>query len=110
LIVCDTNTVFHFSGYWSFIMNKHFIAAIIIAASAAVAAPVFASSGYGPAPHYNPVAGAPASQRGQSTDTIRAENANAEADARSYGGVQDTASQWGSRGPANNAPSLFSHH
>jgi hypothetical protein len=91
-------------------MNKRFIAAVIIAASAAVAAPVFASSGYGPAPHYNPVAGAPASQRGQSTETIRAENANTGADAQSYGGMRDTDSQSGSRVAANDAPVLYLHH
>ena len=54
-------------------MNRHLITALLIAASAAVAAPAFASSGYGPAPSYNPIAGAPASQRGQSAQTVAAE-------------------------------------
>ena len=31
------------------------------------------ASGYGPAPHYNPAVGAPASQRGQSVETVAAE-------------------------------------
>jgi hypothetical protein len=91
-----------------FIMRKHFIAAVIIAASAAVAAPVFASSGYGPAPHYDPIAGAPASQRGQSAETIHAENTNANTGTQSFGGVRETTSQWGSRVPANDPNSLYS--
>ncbi|MGF6963819.1 NhaP-type Na+/H+ or K+/H+ antiporter [Paraburkholderia sp. WC7.3g] len=41
-------------------MNKQFIAALLIAASAAATGPAFASSGFGPAPHYDPIAGAPA--------------------------------------------------
>jgi hypothetical protein len=92
-------------------MNKHLIA-VIIAASAAIAAPAFASSGYGPAPHYNPIAGAPASQRGQSAATIHAENANV--DSRAFGGVADTTSQSGrrvhARVQAYDAQSLFEHH
>jgi hypothetical protein len=88
-------------------MNKHLIA-IIIAASAALAAPAFASSGYGPAPHYNPIAGAPASQRGESAATIHAENANAEAPA--FGGVVETTFQSGSRVQGYDALSLYAHH
>ncbi len=88
-------------------MNKHLIA-VIIAASAAIAAPAFASSGYGPAPHYSPIDGASASQRGQSAATIHAENANA--DSRAFGGVADTTSQSGSRVHAYDAQSLFAHH
>ncbi|MCC8404607.1 hypothetical protein LJ655_22440 [Paraburkholderia sp. MMS20-SJTN17] len=38
-------------------MNRHLIPAFLIAVSAA-AGSAFASSGYGPAPHYNPIAGA----------------------------------------------------
>src|SRR5471032_1976780 len=71
-------------------MNKNLIAALLVAASAALAAPAFASSGYGPAPSYNPSVGAPASQRGQSVQTVAAEQAQAKANATSYGGVQDT--------------------
>ena len=91
-------------------MNKHFIGAAIIAISAAIAAPAFASSGYGPAPSYNPTVGAPASQRGQSVQTVAAENAQANANATSYGGVQDTQSQSGSRVSVSNEKSLYSHN
>jgi hypothetical protein len=93
-------------------MFKRLIAVAIVAAGAAIAAPVFASSGYGPAPHYSPIDGAPASQRGQCAQTIRAEmaSANANADSTSYGGVQDTTSQWGDHTAANATRSLFAHH
>ncbi|TDN58883.1 hypothetical protein [Paraburkholderia sp. BL10I2N1] len=47
---------------------------ILIAATAIIATPAFAS-GYGPAPHYRPTEGAPASQRGVSTQTMAAEQA-----------------------------------
>jgi hypothetical protein len=91
-------------------MNKNLIAALLVAASAALAAPAFASSGYGPAPSYNPSVGAPASQRGQSVQTVRAEQAQANANATSYGGVQDTQSQSGSRVNLSNERSLYSHN
>jgi hypothetical protein len=91
-------------------MNKNLIAALLVAASAALAAPAFASSGYGPAPSYNPSVGAPASQRGQSVQTVRAEQAQANANATSYGGVQDTQSQSGSRVNVSNERSLYSHN
>jgi hypothetical protein len=91
-------------------MNKNLIAALLVAASAALAVPAFASSGYGPAPSYNPSVGAPASQRGQSVQTVRAEQAQANANATSYGGVQDTQSQSGSRVNVSNERSLYSHN
>ncbi|CAH2776340.1 MAG: hypothetical protein CBARDMAM_0677 [uncultured Caballeronia sp.] len=91
-------------------MNKNLIAALLVAASAALAAPAFASSGYGPAPSYNPAVGAPASQRSQSVQTVAAENAQANANATSYGGVQDTQSQSSSRFSVSNEKSLYSHN
>jgi hypothetical protein len=95
-------------------MNKHLIGAVIIAISAAVAAPAFASSGYGPAAHYNPIAGAPASQRGQSEQTIHAEFASADTDAntarQSFGGVSETRSQSGIRVLPDDARSTYLHH
>lgn len=82
-------------------MIKRLVIAAVLSASAAIAAPVFASSGYGPAPHYDPLIGAPSSQRGQSAETVRAEQtalmASADIDAQSYGGMHDTTSQAGSR-------------
>ena len=77
-------------------MKTKIIAALLVAASATLAAPAFAS-GYGPAPFYRPTVGAPASQQGQSAQTVAAERANANADTTtSYGGVSDQSSQSGS--------------
>jgi hypothetical protein len=74
---------------------------------------VFASSGYGPAPHYNPTVGAPASQRGVSNQTINAEYASADRSTQSYGGVSETTSQSGAPGAfvgTHGSASLFAHH
>ena len=90
-------------------MKTKIIAALLVAASATLAAPAFAS-GYGPAPFYRPTVGAPASQQGQSAQTVAAERANAN-DNSSYGGVTEQTSQSGSREPSTGARSvLFSHH
>ncbi|MBP0588538.1 hypothetical protein J8I87_02155 [Paraburkholderia sp. LEh10] len=71
-------------------MKTRFVAAALLAATAFVSAPVFAS-GYGPAPYYNPIAGAPASERGPSATTAQGgDNA-----ATSYGGVTSGTSQAG---------------
>jgi hypothetical protein len=86
-------------------MNRTLIASLLVAVSAALAAPAFASGGYGPAPSYNPQVGAPASQRGQSVQTIAAENA----DTSAYGGVRSTATQSGDRAKAGDARSVASH-
>lgn len=75
-------------------MSKNLIASLLIASSAVIAAPAFASGGYGPANHYNPLVGAPASQRGQSAQTIAAEQSQSGV---SYGGVHSTRSQSGQR-------------
>jgi hypothetical protein len=95
-------------------MNKHLIGAAIIAISTGIAAPAFASSGYGPAPHYNPIAGAPTSQRGQSAQTIHAELVSAESNVntatQSFGGVSETRSQSGVRTLADNTRSAYLHH
>ena len=91
-------------------MNKTLIASLLVAVSAAFAAPAFASSGYGPAPSYNPQVGAPSSQRGQSAQTIAAENAAANQGASAYGGVRSTTTQSGNPAQANDATSLSSHN
>lgn len=76
-------------------MSRKLIASLLIASSALIAVPAFASSGYGPATHYNPLVGAPASQRGQSAQTIAAEE-QAQSNT-SYGGVHATRSESGHR-------------
>ena len=88
-------------------MKTKFIAALLVAASASIAAPAFAS-GYGPAPHYNPTVGAPASQQGQNTETLAAEAQQANANA--YGGVQNGSSQAGKHEPVTGPGSVFFGH
>jgi len=101
-------------------MIKRLVIAAVLSTSAAIAAPVFASSGYGPAPHYDPLIGAPSSQRGQSAETVRAEQtalmASTDIDAQSYGGMHDTTSQAGSRSAphasdaSNKSIAPYAHH
>ena len=101
------------SMFRDFIVIKHLIFAAVAAASAAIVSPAFAS-GYGPAPHYDALAGAPASQRGQSALTVRAEQvehmASADITGHSYGGMRDMTSQ----SSAHVVPDLsilpYSHH
>jgi hypothetical protein len=80
-------------------MKTKLIAALLIASSAALAAPAFAS-GLGPAPFYRPEIGAPASQRGQSAQTLAAEQGNAVAN-RDVGGIEAGSSNSGGRVTAN---------
>jgi hypothetical protein len=82
-------------------MQKNLIATLLIAVSAAVAAPAFAS-GYGPAPSYRPNVGAPVSQRGQSAQTIAAEEATYSTDGRAFGGSTASLSQSGARAQGGN--------
>jgi hypothetical protein len=89
-------------------MKTKIIAALLVAASATLAAPAFAS-GYGPAPFYNPSVGAPASQQGQSAQTVAAERASADANT-GYGGVNSQTVQSGTRAQLTDTTSLFRHH
>jgi hypothetical protein len=57
-------------------MKVKILNASLVAALISLSCPAFAS-GYGPAPFYQPLVGAPASQRGQSEQTIIAERNNA---------------------------------
>jgi hypothetical protein len=87
------------------------IAALLVAVSAAVAAPAFAS-GYGPAPFYHPSTGAPASQRGQSEQTVTAERSssdNASANT-AFGGVASGSSESGSHFVAESSRGLYQGH
>jgi len=89
-------------------MKTKLIAALLVATSASIAAPAFAS-GYGPAPFYRPNVGAPASQQGQNAQTIAAERASAAANG-SYGGVSGGSLQSGAHEPVPGPGSLFAHH
>ena len=57
-------------------MKKMPIVALLVGALVSLSTSAFAS-GYGPAPFYRPSVGAPASQRGQSAQTIAAERNDA---------------------------------
>ncbi|WP_345813846.1 hypothetical protein AAGS40_06090 [Paraburkholderia sp. PREW-6R] len=85
-------------------MKTKLIAALLVAVSASIAAPAFAS-GYGPAPFYRPSTGAPASQQGQNAQTVAAERANAQGYA--YGGVHNVSSESGKREAATGPQSVF---
>jgi hypothetical protein len=89
-------------------MKTKLIAALLVAASASLAAPAFAS-GYGPAPFYRPEVGAPSSQRGPSAQTLAAEQNDAAAVTRSaVGGVDSAASHsGGARVQANRADDIY---
>ena len=92
-------------------MKRNLLATLLIAASATIAAPAFAS-GYGPAPYYHPTVGAPASQQGPSAQTIAAEeNAHGTA-TTAFGGSRDTLAQSGNRSAqsSNNPQSVFFGH
>ncbi len=86
-------------------MKTKFIAALLVAASAAVAAPAFAS-GYGPAPFYRPNVGAPASQQGVKGQTVAAERAAQQNSNTAYGGVSSVSSQSGNAQSANGSQSV----
>jgi hypothetical protein len=87
-------------------MKKNLLASLLIAATASIAVPAFAS-GYGPAPSYRPSVGAPASQQGMSAQTIAAESRNA--DANAYGGVKTSLTQSGTtnRDRSSNPQGVF---
>ncbi|PQV51022.1 hypothetical protein [Paraburkholderia sp. BL21I4N1] len=88
-------------------MNTKLIAAVLVAVSASIAAPAFAS-GYGPAPSYRPSVGAPASQQGQNAQTVAAERAQSESNA--YGGVNSVSTQSGTREATSGPQSVFFGH
>ncbi|ANB72944.1 hypothetical protein [Paraburkholderia phytofirmans] len=88
-------------------MKTKLIAALLVAVSASIAAPAFAS-GYGPAPYYSPSVGAPASQQGQNAQTVAAERANTESN--SFGGTKNVSTQSGTREPVSGPQSVFFGH
>ena len=87
-------------------MKTKLIATLLVAVSASIAAPAFAS-GYGPAPFYNPQVGAPASERGQSVQTVAAERAQEQGAGTAYGGVAGSASQSGAHVKAAASQSVY---
>ncbi|WP_414441523.1 hypothetical protein [Burkholderia sp. 22PA0106] len=89
-------------------MIKIGFAAAIAVGMLAAASTAFAS-GYGPAPHYDPLAGAPASQRGQSAQTLHAEAAQWMA-TTSYGSEGLASSESGVRTAWQDTASTYAHH
>lgn len=92
-------------------MKKYLIEALVAVSMASAAVPAFAS-GYGPAPFYRPQIGAPASQRGQSAQTVAAERAEMNAGMReSYGGSRAPAVESGGRATGlSGLDGLYGHH
>jgi hypothetical protein len=89
-------------------MKTKLIVALLVALSAATAAPAFAS-GYGPAPSYRPSVGAPASQRGQSVQTLAAERVDANGSQDAYGDVVSGHSQSGRYGAVTSRGNVYAH-
>ncbi|ADG17782.1 hypothetical protein [Paraburkholderia atlantica] len=90
-------------------MKTKLIVALLVAVSASVTVPAFAS-GYGPAPFYKPSVGAPASQSGQSLRTVAAERADEATREKAYGGAVSGLSESGSHVAATSRDKLFAHH
>jgi hypothetical protein len=90
-------------------MKTKLIVALLVAVSASITAPAFAS-GYGPAPFYQPSVGAPASQSGQSLRTVAAEREGATNSQGAYGGAVSGRSQAGKRAAATPRDNLFARH
>ncbi|MBN3752045.1 hypothetical protein G3N95_03770 [Paraburkholderia sp. Tr-20389] len=89
-------------------MNKFFKVAVWFAVGVAASSSAFAS-GYGPAPHYNPLQGAPASQQGPGATVADAGRNAAFND--DMGGVADQAAQSGARTISSQFNvSTFKHH
>jgi hypothetical protein len=89
--------------------TQQIVAALLAAATVITAAPVFAS-GYGPAPFYRPSVGAPASQRGQNTETIAVEHQNGADAQEEYGGVAAGTSQSASRRAVAVQGDIYARH
>ncbi|RZF28552.1 hypothetical protein EVC45_17000 [Paraburkholderia sp. UYCP14C] len=90
-------------------MKTKLIVALLVAVSASVTAPAFAS-GYGPAPFYKPSIGAPSSQSGQSLRTVAAEREDATGAEKAYGGAVSGLSEAGSHVAVTQRDNLFAHH
>ncbi|WP_186013275.1 hypothetical protein [Burkholderia gladioli] len=92
-------------------MFKPYLIAAIVAAGIAAAPAAFAS-GYGPAPHYDPLAGAPASQRGQTLHAEAAQWMMDQADVANtaYGAEGHAGAESGARLAPVDTASLYAHH
>ncbi|MDR5782588.1 hypothetical protein QCE63_24595 [Caballeronia sp. LZ065] len=92
-------------------MKRVDLVSCFLAAASACTLSTAHAGGYGPAPFYRPETGAPASERGISTQTLAAEQAQHRAwGAEDVGGSRDDQSQAGYRLPSPFDRSLFRHH
>ncbi|WP_168791001.1 hypothetical protein [Paraburkholderia aromaticivorans] len=90
-------------------MKTKFIVALLVACSASLAAPAFAS-GYGPAPFYRPDVGESAAQRSQSAQTLAAEGSPGsmvDGNGSGVGGNESVRSQSGARAPADSVGVMY---
>jgi hypothetical protein len=86
-------------------MKITFLNASLVTVLISLSFPAFAS-GYGPAPFYQPSVGAPASQRGQSAQTIIAERNSANNVSRESSSDLTSASVSGDSQPASKSSDL----
>lgn len=84
-------------------MKNKLIASLLAASIVSIAAPAFAS-GLGPAPFYNPGAGAPSSQRGPGNVQAAATGAHA------FGGSVDGHAESGARSATKKLNTVFTQH
>ncbi|KMY85797.1 hypothetical protein BUMB_00386 [Candidatus Paraburkholderia calva] len=93
-------------------MKRNLLATLLVAASATIAAPAFAS-GYGPGPvFYRLAVGVPTSQQGPQAKAIAAEEQANGVNTTAFGDSRDTLAQSGNRAEANgnNPQSVFFGH
>jgi hypothetical protein len=89
-------------------MKTKFIVALLVASSASLAAPAFAS-GYGPAPFYRPDVGEP-TQRSQSAQTLAGEvgpGSMVDENGSGVGGDESVRSQSGRRAPVDSVGVMY---
>ncbi|MGE8164613.1 hypothetical protein ACQKRQ_31280 [Paraburkholderia sp. NPDC080076] len=90
-------------------MKVKLIVGLLVASSAVLAAPAFAS-GYGPAPFYRPDVGEPAMQRSQSAQTMAAAVSPAsmvDENSSGVGGNESVRSQSGGPAAADSAGVMY---
>jgi hypothetical protein len=90
-------------------MKSKFLVALLVASSASLAVPAFAS-GYGPAPFYRPDVGEPAAQRSQSAQTMAAEvgpGSMVDENSSGVGGNESVRSQSGGPAPADSVGLMY---
>ncbi|WP_109476268.1 hypothetical protein [Paraburkholderia sp. C35] len=92
-------------------MKRALFAGLFLAAASASVSPSAFASGYGPAPFYRPYVGAPASQRGESSQTLSSERMNERTRySDDVGGVAASTSEMGESAPPSSHTWTYRHH